>query len=203
MPAHHGRAPRTAPKKKGVPMSVPLILLALVALGIVAAIVLIPVVRVYRGTRLVACPETKQPAAVELDSMRAAFTRFGDESGRFQLTSCSRWPEKAGCGQECLAEVLRDPGICLVRTIVASWYRGQSCVFCAKPIPEVTWSEHRPALLAPDGVTVSWTDVKPEALPDLFSTHKPVCWDCHVVQGVVRERPDVVTVRPERKHLYS
>jgi hypothetical protein len=30
-----------------------------------------------------------------------------------------------------------------------------------------------------------------------------VCWDCHVVQGVVRERPDVVTVRQERKHLYS
>lgn len=184
-------------------MSVPLAVLVLVALGIVVAIVLLPVLRVTRGTRLVACPETKRPAAVELDSMRAALTLFAGEPGQLRLSSCSRWPERAGCGQECLGEIERDMESCLVRNLVAGWYRGQSCVFCAKLVPEVTWTEHRPALLAPDGLTVSWKDVKPENLPDVFSTHKPVCWDCHVVQGVVRERPDLVTVRPERKHLYS
>ena len=184
-------------------MSVPFVLLAVLALALLAALVLIPLVRVYRGMRLVACPETKRPAAVELDALRAAFTQFGDEPGRLRLTSCSRWPEKAGCGQECLAEVERDPGACLVRTIVADWYRGKTCAFCGKAIPEVTWTEHRPALLAPGGVTVSWKDVKPEALPDLFTTHKPVCWDCHVVQSLIRERPDAITVRPEREHLWS
>ena len=184
-------------------MSVPLVLLALTALGIVAAIVLIPVLRVYRGTRLVACPETKRPAAVEVDAFRAALASFGDEPGRLRLSDCSRWPEKAGCGQECLGEIERDGESCLVRNLVAGWYRGQSCAFCGKRIPEVTWTEHRPALLAPDGMTVSWKDVKPETLPDLFSTCKPVCWDCHVVQGVVRERPDLVTVRPKREHFYS
>lgn len=184
-------------------MSVSLVLLALAALGVVATIALIPVLRVYRGTRLVACPETKRPAAVELDPVRAALSLFGNRHGRLRLSDCSRWPEKAGCDQECLAEVERDPQACLVQRIAARWYRGQSCVFCGKPIPEVTWAEHRPALLSPDRVTVSWKDVKPESLPDLFATHKPVCWDCHVVQSVVRERPDVVTVRPEREHLYS
>ena len=184
-------------------MSVPLVLLALAALGIVATIVLIPVLRVYRGTRLVACPETKRPAAVEVDAFRAALASFGDEPGRLRLSDCSRWPEKAGCGQECLGEIERDGESCLVRNLVAGWYRGQSCAFCGKRIPEVTWTEHRPALLAPDGMTVSWKDVKPENLPDVFSTHKPVCWDCHVVQSVVRERPDLVTVRPKREHLYS
>ena len=184
-------------------MSVPLFLLALTVLGVVATIVLIPILRVTRGTRIVECPETKRPAAVELDAFRAAIAWFGDEPGRLRLAECSRWPEKAGCGQECLGEIERDGASCLVRNLVAAWYRGQACVFCAKRIPEVTWTEHRPALLAPDGVTVSWKDVKPEDLPDVFSTHKPVCWDCHVVQGVVRERPDVVTVRPEREHLYS
>jgi hypothetical protein len=184
-------------------MSVPLALFAVLVLLLLGALVLIPIIRVYRGTRLVACPETKRPAAVELDALRAAFPLLGDELGRFRLSSCSRWPEKAGCGQECLSEVVRDPGACLVRTIVAGWYHGQSCVFCGKPIPEVTWTEHRPALLAPDGVTVSWTDVKPETLPDLFSTHKPVCWDCHVVQSLIRERPESVTVRPKREHLWS
>jgi len=203
MPEHHGRAARRGPLDKGVFMSIPLVLLALVALGVVAAIVMIPVLRVYRGTRVVECPETKRPAAVKLDVARAALNVFGDETGRLRLSDCSRWPEKAGCGQECLGEVQRDGASCLVRNIVAGWYRGKTCVYCAKPIPEVAWNEHRPALLAPDGMTVSWKDVKPENLPDIFSTHKPVCWDCHVVQGVVRERPDVVTVRPEREHLYS
>ena len=184
-------------------MSLPIVLLVLAASAVLAIVVLIPVLRVYRGTRLVACPETKQPAAVELDSIRAALTLLGDESPRLRLTNCSRWPEKAGCGQECLGEVERDPKACLVRTIVADWYRGQSCVFCGKPIPEVTWTEHRPALLSPDRVTVSWKDVKPETLPDLFATHKPVCWDCHVVQSLIRERPDTVTVRPDREHLWS
>jgi hypothetical protein len=184
-------------------MSVPLVLLALAALVIVATIALIPILRVTRATRLVECPETKRPAAVALDPFRAALAWFGDEPGRLRLSECSRWPEKAGCGQECLGEIERDRESCLVRNLVASWYRGQACVFCAKRIPEVTWTEHRPALLAPDGMTVSWKDVKPENLPEVFATHKPVCWDCHIVQGVVRERPDVVTVRPKREHLYS
>jgi hypothetical protein len=185
-------------------MSLPIVLLILAAaLLLFGAFILVPVYRAYRGKRLITCPETKQPAAVELDSIRAAFTQFGDEPGRFRLTNCSRWPEKAGCGQECLGEIERDPKACLVRTIVSDWYRGQSCVFCGKPIPEVNWTEHRPALLSPDRVTVSWKDVKPETLPDTLISHKPVCWDCHVVQSVVRERPDVVTVRPDREHLWS
>ena len=46
-----------------------------------AALVLIPILRVYRGTRLVACPETKRPAAVELDAIHAAFPLLGDEAG--------------------------------------------------------------------------------------------------------------------------
>jgi hypothetical protein len=190
-------------RKKGwVPMSVLLVLLALAALGIVATVLTL-VLRVSRGTRLVACPETRRPAAVELDPVRAALSLLGGEPGRLRLSSCSRWPEKAGCGQDCLADVERDKEACLVRSIVAGWYRGQSCVFCGKPIPEVTWTEHRPALLSPDRSTVSWKDVRPESLPDIFSTHKPVCWDCHVVQSVVREHPDLVTVRPEREQLYS
>lgn len=184
-------------------MSVFLVLTSLAALLGLGGLVLLAVSGAYRGTRLVACPETKRPAAVELDSLRAALAVFGDQPGALRLSSCSRWPEKAGCGQECLADVERDAGACLVRTIIAGWYRGQACVFCHKPIPEVTWTEHRPALLASDGTTVSWRDVKPEALPDVLSTHRPVCWDCHVVQNVVRDHPDVVTIRPEREHLYS
>ena len=185
-------------------MTFPFVLLAFAALAaVVALLFLVPVLRDAHDKRLVGCPETKRPAAVTLDGFRALVAIFRREPGRLRLAECSRWPERAGCGQECLREVERDGEACLVRNLVADWYKGRSCAFCWKPVADVKWSEHRPALLAPDGTTVSWTDVRPEKLPDLFSTHDPVCWDCHVVQSVVRERPDIVTVRPKREHLYS
>lgn len=185
-------------------MTFPFIMLAFAALAAVVAVVFfVPVLRDAHAERLVACPETERPAAVTLDGSRALLAQVRREPGRLRLAACSRWPEKAGCGQECLGEIERDQQACLVRNLVAEWYRGRSCAFCWKPVPPVAWSEHRPALLAPDGTTVSWTDVRPEKLPDHFSTHEPVCWDCHVVQSVVRERPDVVTVRAKREQLYS
>jgi hypothetical protein len=183
--------------------------MSLTALGLLAlflllaaALLLLPFYARYRGTRLITCPETHRPAAVDVDALHAAASLLGG-TPELRLKDCSRWPEKAGCGQECLSEVELDEGACLLRGIVSAWYQGKSCAFCRKPIPAVTWTEHRPALLRPDGATVSWTDVKPETLPDLFATHRPVCWDCHVVQSLIRERPDAVTVRPEREHLWS
>jgi hypothetical protein len=178
------------------------LLILAAALLLFAAFVLLPVYRTYRGKRLITCPETNQPAAVDVDAVRAATSVLAGGPD-LRLKDCSRWPEKAACGQECLSQVERSPGACLVRNIVAEWYRGKACFYCGKQIPQINWSEHRPGLVSPEGVTVSWTEVKPEELPSLFATHRSVCWDCHVVQSVIRERPDVVTVRPDRKHLYS
>ena len=50
-----------------------------------------------RGTRLVECPETKAPAAVDIRTGRAVFGQ------QFDLSDCSRWPERRACGRECLA----------------------------------------------------------------------------------------------------
>src|SRR5208283_4619514 len=67
----------------------------------------------YRGKRVITCPETSQPAAVHVNALKAAREAvFGRASIR--LDQCSRWPERAGCGQECLSEIKADPGKCLV-----------------------------------------------------------------------------------------
>src|SRR5881394_3546466 len=71
----------------------------------------------FRGDRVVRCPENHRPAGVRLDAWHAA-------SG-LRLNACSRWPEKSGCGQECLAEIAASPEDCLVRTIAARWYQGK------------------------------------------------------------------------------
>jgi len=158
-------------------------------------------VRTYwraRGKRLVTCPETHCAAAVELDAKGAGLKAF--RGGTFLcLQDCSRWPKKQNCAQDCLSQVQALEQGCLVRNIVAGWYQGKTCVYCHKPVDDVAeWTGHMPALLAPNGKTVSWGGVPAETLPDVFQTHKPVCWSCHIAESFRREHPELVTDRPAR-----
>lgn len=182
-------------------MTAAALLVGLFALVLVAAVLGTAWIA-WRRRRLITCPENEKPAAVRVDGLRAAAgVLTGHETLR--LSECSRWPEKQGCGQECLEQIEKGPDACLVRTLVANWYAGKACAFCGRPIHDVAWAEQRPGLRAPDGRVVGWPDVAPETLPDLFRTHAPVCWDCLVVQKIAKERPEDVTVRPPREQLYS
>jgi hypothetical protein len=84
------------------------LIVMIVSLGVLY--VVLPVVadtyRRLRGMRTVTCPETNEPAAIELDAMRAAL-RSAVLSPDVQVRRCSHWPEREHCGQECLAQV--DP----------------------------------------------------------------------------------------------
>lgn len=169
------------------------VLVLVLGLAALAAVV-VPKVRRWRGTRLVQCPETRAPAAVDLDVREALVSGiFGQR--HLRLSDCSRWPERAGCGEDCLAQVERMGDDCRVRTIVSEWYRGKSCVYCGHAFGEIHWHDHRPALRTAQGVTRQWSDVRPEELPGLFATCVPVCWDCHVAEAFRREHPELVVDR--------
>jgi hypothetical protein len=182
-------------------MTAAALLVALAAL-VVGGIQLLRTWHAWRQKRLITCPENERPAAVRVDALRAA---TGSLTGHalLSLSECSRWPEKQGCGQECLSEIARGPGECLVRTLVERWYEGKACSSCGKPIRDIAWADQRPGLRAPDGLLLAWPDVAPETLPERFRTHAPVCWDCLVVGKVALEHPDEVTVRPPREQLFS
>ncbi len=137
---------------------------------------------------------------MKIDATHAALTAFG-ASPELRLESCTRWPERQGCGQDCLKQIESSPTGCLVKSMVTEWYAGKSCAICGKPIVLSGLADHAPALVAPDGKTVLWKDLRPEQLPEVFRTHTPACWDCHVVESVVRKHPEVVTVRPARDQL--
>ncbi len=151
--------------------------------------------RKYRGTRLITCPENGCAAAVEIDRKHAAASTLKGET-ELRLESCSRWPEKQGCGQECLSQIEASPDGCLVRNMLIEWYRDSICVFCRHEIPEIRWSDHKPALLAPDGKTIEWQDVKAEDLPRVLATHKRVCWNCHIAQSFRAQFPGLAVERP-------
>jgi hypothetical protein len=175
------------------------VLVLAVALFVLRAV---PGVRAYfkfRGKRLVTCPETKAPEAVNVAAGEAALGVFFNEP-TIRLNQCSRWPERQGCGQDCLQQIEADSQNCLVWNIVSKWYEGKSCVFCHKPINRLQHVDHAPALLGPDFRTTEWKDIRPDKLPEVFSTYQPVCWDCHVAETFRRLHPELVTDRaPEAR----
>jgi hypothetical protein len=175
----------------------------LVAIGVLALAVglfvfrAIPAIRAYfdyRGKRLITCPETHKPEAVDVAAGEAALGAFLSEP-TLRLNQCSRWPEREDCGQECLRQIEVNPENCLVWNIVSKWYEGKQCVFCHKTLSELHHLDHAPALLSPDHKTVEWRELRPEQLPEVFSTHRPVCWNCHVAETFRRLHPELVVDR--------
>jgi hypothetical protein len=154
----------------------------------------------YRGTRVVVCPENRELVAVEVDARHAALTAPG---GRIdlRLESCTRWPEKLGCGQECLGQIEMAPEACRLRSILDDWYQGKSCAFCGRGFHPIHWHDHQPGLRAPDGSIRAWDGFRPEQVIDVLATHQPVCWDCRVAESFRRDHPELVTDRPPRSGL--
>lgn len=151
----------------------------------------------FRGTRVVTCPATGASVAVELNARRAAVTSLLGDT-QYRLVDCTRWPEMRNCGQGCVSQIAAAPTNCLVRTILQQWYEGKSCVLCARPIGEVNWMTHQPALVDDRGNLVTWRDVPAERIRELLATHRPICWSCHVAESFRHEHPDLVVDRPDR-----
>jgi len=149
----------------------------------------------YRGERVVTCPETKTPTSVSLAALNAALTAPG-ATPVLRLSACSRWPERAGCGQECLSQVAASPDGCLVHSILAQWYVGKVCASCEAPFGDIEWSVRKPALLVGQ-VTLDWSQVRAESLHQVLDTALPVCFACHMARTLLREHPELAVERPQ------
>lgn len=170
--------------------------------GIFALIALFFVVRAAvsayleaRGARVITCPETKAPAGVEVDARHAVMSAIFDEP-ELRLKDCSRWPERAGCGQECVRQIEAAPMECLVRTKLARWYAERACLLCGKAFGEINWLDHKPALMSPNHTLIGWSEIRAEDIPHALATHEPVCWDCYIAETFRLEHPDMVVDRP-------
>jgi hypothetical protein len=173
-------------------------ILALGALVVACGTIAWAVARTWlwlRGPRVVVCPETGQPAGVALD-VRYGLASAAVSGADLRLRQCSRWPEKQHCGQECLAQIEEAPEGCRVRSLLGRWYEGRSCAVCGQAFAPIAWHDHKPAIRWPDGITVEWVDLRPEAVPEELAAGEPVCWNCHVALRFRRERPDLVIERP-------
>jgi hypothetical protein len=174
------------------------LLVLTIAIAVSVAFELARALRTYfkfRGKRIISCPENHQPAAVRVAAGKAAVEAIL-HAPHLHLSECSRWPEKKGCGQECLAQIQEAPEACLVSTIVNQWYAEKSCVYCHKPFGEIHWHDHPPALVDEERKTVQWNEVPLENLQQTMATHWPVCWNCHIAETFRRQHPELVVDRP-------
>jgi hypothetical protein len=130
---------------------------------------------------------------------KAAVDVLEGKHARIRLDQCSRWPESGHCEQECLSQIENDPEGCSVWSIAQQWYRGRACAYCRQPIEKIHWHDHRPALLSPEMKTVQWTGISAEKLPEVFETHLPVCWSCHMAETFRREHPERIVDRPWKR----
>jgi hypothetical protein len=112
------------------------------------------------------------------------------------LKQCTRWPERQGCDQACLGELLADPEKYSVWTIAAKWYQGKTCFFCGRPIAELSHLDHSPGLIGSDGNILEWDTLRAETLPDQLSSAQPVCWNCTITEAFRKEHPELVIDRP-------
>ena len=148
----------------------------------------------YRGPMVITCPENRRPAGVSVDAGHAAATALSG-APEFRLSDCSRWPERADCGRQCLQQIADSPDNCLVRNILVRWYAGKDCAWCHRPIGEIHLGERQPALLMPDQASLEWAQISADRLQELLATALPLCFSCHTANTMVRTHPELVIDR--------
>ncbi len=129
-----------------------------------------------RGRQAVACPETGQAVDVEVDNKFAFWTSWrGQQHSRLQ--SCTQWPEKGDCGQECLAQI--DPSPENVDRLLTKWYEGKSCAICTRSLSASDWRRSRLALLNREHKLFELRDMNLDELQTTLQDMRPLCWNCH------------------------
>jgi hypothetical protein len=148
----------------------------------------------YHGRMVVNCPENQKPAGVSVDTRRAVATRLTGKPD-LRLATCSRWPERADCGQECLRQLETAPENCRVREILARWYEGKTCAWCGQPVGPIHETERKPTVLLTDQRSVEWNEIPAERLQETLDASLPLCFGCHIANTMRREHPELVIDR--------
>jgi hypothetical protein len=156
----------------------PILLFFLAAILVTGAPVALSLTEYYknRGRQSVKCPETGQPVDVEVDrgyAFRMALR--GQEHSR--LASCSRWPEKGDCGQECLMQLDASPEN--LNRLLSAWMEGKTCAICTRAITPDDWRQSRMAVLNQDQELFELRDLPAEDLQMALEYTRPLCLKCH------------------------
>jgi len=131
----------------------------------------------YRGIRVITCPQTSQPAAVELAVWRGAVRSVIGRPG-LRIHECSGWPERRGCDQGCVHEIAAAPADSLVPNILTRWYQDKACACCGNPLRQIHSGRRQPGLMSPERKLIEWKEIPPQNILQVLATAGPVCRAC-------------------------
>jgi hypothetical protein len=154
--------------------------------GVVLAVYLGIAIRTWvrlRGQRVVTCPETHAPAGVTIDLGHAAATAVWEKAD-LTLATCTRWPERQGCDQGCVAQIAASPHETRARTMAARYFEGRRCTICQRRIGPPKRATHQPGFMNPvTREALAWDAVPPQNLPDAIASRRPLCSDCTLAES--------------------
>ena len=152
-----------------------------------------------RGRRTVMCPDNHEPVTVEVDS-KYAFTTALRGKEHTRLHSCSRWPEKGECDQDCLAQV--DPTPENLERLLQKWYQGKTCIICARALTPGDWRRSRLALLNEKQKLFELHHMHLDELPSALDKMAPLCWNC-LQEERARQATPPKLLKGDRRRLSS
>jgi hypothetical protein len=152
-----------------------------------------------RGRRTVMCPDNHQAVTVEVDSKFAFRTALRGKE-HMRLHTCSRWPEKGDCDQDCLAQV--DPTPENLERLLQKWYQGKTCAICERGLTPADWRRSRLALLNEKQKLFELHHMHLDELPSALDKMAPLCWNCHQEERARQATPPRI-LKGDRRHLGS
>lgn len=127
------------------------------------------------AAKLVVCPETRFPAEVEVDRRHALLTLLKNKK-ELKLKACTRWPARADCDEDCLAQLGFGPR---TDAVLAKWCSGKNCALCSTPITRADWHLGRAAALDSNHAFLELREMDCKQFPMILDQYEPLCWKCH------------------------
>ncbi len=152
------------------------VLLLVIFFAVCCVIILFKPDEYFTRTRTLVCPETHEPVTVKVDvAHRLKSTLTNREELR--LKSCSRWPDRKRCDEDCLLQIELHPEH--LKRILHRWYEGKTCPVCHRGLSDTDYKQGRIAAFGSNGKMLSGTELPLNELSARISDYRPVCWDCY------------------------
>jgi hypothetical protein len=171
-------------------------LIALVAA--VCIMILLKPDEYFTADREIVCPESHTPAAVQIDLSHRIRTLLRGGGEFLRLKSCSRWPERKACGEECLLQIDLRPKI--LDDVLQKWCAGKPCALCGRRLTENDWRLGYFSAVNDQNEFVNAREMPlySHELTIALAQYRPVCRNCQSTQ-LAKRAAKIVLLKGDRR----
>lgn len=132
----------------------------------------------FGAPRVIRCPATSRPAAVRLESFRAAIARTLGREPKLEIADCSRWPDAGNCARGCMADIARDLDATRLSDQISRWRTTAHCSKCERDFGDEGIARTKVHFISPNGLVFEWDELPFDWLGEALDSWEPLCGDC-------------------------